>query len=172
MLTKIAPMEAKSLVDAGAAVIIDIRDTDEYLERSIPGSFSIPMSILEQSPLPATSTLIFTCSSGNRSTRFSPDLLRKAGSIPAMQLDGGVLGYAQAGLAVNQGKATISIFRQIQIVAGGLILLGVFASYFWHPAFLLTAFVGAGLTFAGISGICGLRMVLAKMPWNTSIPIG
>jgi hypothetical protein len=27
-------------------------------------------------------------------------------------------------------------------------------------------FVGAGLTFAGATNICGMAIVLAKMPWN------
>jgi hypothetical protein len=36
-----------------------------------------------------------------------------------------------------------------------------------HPAFYgLSAFVGAGLVFAGITDWCGMAMVLAKMPWN------
>ena len=36
-----------------------------------------------------------------------------------------------------------------------------------HPAFYgLAAFVGAGLTFAGLTDWCGMAMLLAKMPWN------
>jgi hypothetical protein len=31
---------------------------------------------------------------------------------------------------------------------------------------MLTWFVGAGLTFAGISGFCGMARLLAVMPWN------
>jgi len=30
----------------------------------------------------------------------------------------------------------------------------------------LTWFVGAGLTFAGVSGFCGMARLLAVMPWN------
>ena len=50
--------------------------------------------------------------------------------------------------------------------AGLAVLLGVIGSYFWHPLYLLTAFVGAGLVFAGLTGFCGLAVLLAKMPWN------
>jgi hypothetical protein len=36
-----------------------------------------------------------------------------------------------------------------------------------HPAFFgLSAFVGAGLVFAGITDTCGMGMLLARMPWN------
>jgi hypothetical protein len=40
---------------------------------------------------------------------------------------------------------------------------GAFVS---HWFFALSGFVGAGLIFAGVTGICGMAMLLAKMPWN------
>ena len=61
----------------------------------------------------------------------------------------------------------IEIMRQVQIVAGSLVLIGVILGYFVTPAFYaLPAFVGAGLLFAGISGFCGMAKLLAIMPWN------
>jgi hypothetical protein len=30
----------------------------------------------------------------------------------------------------------------------------------------LSAFVGAGLVFAGITDFCGMGLLLARMPWN------
>ncbi|HBT4793321.1 TPA: DUF2892 domain-containing protein, partial [Klebsiella quasipneumoniae subsp. similipneumoniae] len=32
--------------------------------------------------------------------------------------------------------------------------------------FLLSGAVGAGLTFAGVTGFCGMARLLAIMPWN------
>jgi hypothetical protein len=32
--------------------------------------------------------------------------------------------------------------------------------------FALAGFVGAGLTFAGVSGFCGMARLLALLPWN------
>ena len=61
----------------------------------------------------------------------------------------------------------LPLMRQVQIVAGVLILLGVALGYaFSSGFFLLSAFVGAGLTFAGITGFCGMARLLALMPWN------
>ena len=55
----------------------------------------------------------------------------------------------------------------MQIVAGGLVLIGVLLSLFWTPAFLgLSAFVGAGLMFAGVTGWCGMAHLLCVLPWN------
>ncbi len=65
-----------------------------------------------------------------------------------------------------RGKKAISLERQVRIVAGSLVLLGVGLS-FVHPAFLaLSAFVGAGLAFAGVTDTCGMGLLLARMPWN------
>ena len=55
----------------------------------------------------------------------------------------------------------------MRIAAGSLVLLGVLLGWLVHPAFLgLSAFVGAGLVFAGITDTCGMGMLLARMPWN------
>jgi rhodanese-related sulfurtransferase len=57
--------------------------------------------------------------------------------------------------------------RQVQIVAGGLVLLGVVLSQVVAPGWLwLSGVVGAGLIFAGISGFCGMARLLAALPWN------
>jgi hypothetical protein len=32
--------------------------------------------------------------------------------------------------------------------------------------FGLSAFIGAGLVFAGITDTCGMGMMLSRMPWN------
>ena len=40
-------------------------------------------------------------------------------------------------------------------------------SAFWSTRlFGLSAFVGAGLVFAGLTDTCGMGMLLARMPWN------
>jgi len=57
--------------------------------------------------------------------------------------------------------------RQVQIAAGLLILLGVLLGFLVDPLwFGLAAFVGAGLTVAGVTGWCGMARLLAVMPWN------
>jgi hypothetical protein len=55
----------------------------------------------------------------------------------------------------------------VQIVAGSLVLLGVLLGAVVAPGFYaLSGFVGAGLLFAGVSGICGMARLLTVMPWN------
>jgi len=68
---------------------------------------------------------------------------------------------------VNRGAKAVSLERHVRIAAGSLVLFGVILGTWVHPGFYgLSAFVGAGLIFAGVTDWCGMAMVLAKMPWN------
>ncbi len=57
--------------------------------------------------------------------------------------------------------------RQMQLTIGVGVLTGVILGYTLDPRFLLlSAVFGAGLMNAGITGWCGLAILMAKMPWN------
>ena len=88
-----------------------------------------------------------------------------------VNVEGGTLAWEQAGLPVVRGKKAMSLERQVRIAAGSLVVLGTALGAFVHPGFLgLSAFVGAGLVFAGVTDTCGMGMVLARMPWNRAEP--
>jgi hypothetical protein len=76
--------------------------------------------------------------------------------------------WERAGLPMVRGaRGSISLERQVRIGAGTLVLAGVVMGWLIHPAFFgFSAFVGAGLVFAGVTDWCGMGMLLAKMPWN------
>ena len=91
-----------------------------------------------------------------------------AGFREVVHLKGGLPTWKAAGYPteVNQ-KAPISMFRQIQIVAGSLVFIGTVLGAFISPWFLiLSGFVGAGLLFAGITNTCAMALLLAKLPYN------
>jgi rhodanese-related sulfurtransferase len=83
-------------------------------------------------------------------------------------VEGGIEAWKKAGLPIAKDRSQpIEIQRQVQIAAGSLVLLGVVLGLAVSPAFYaVSAFVGAGLTFAGFSGWCGMATLLARMPWN------
>ena len=83
-------------------------------------------------------------------------------------VEGGITACVGAGLPVErQASRVISLERQVRIAAGTLVLAGSLPGLLVHPAFLaLPIFVGAGLVFAGVTDICGMGMLLARMPWN------
>ena len=163
MLPVISPQEAFERFSKGEARLVDIRETDEYTQEFVPGSRLIPLSIIAKHPLKDADApdkpIVFFCHSGNRTANASDLLERLAGDVQAYRLDGGISGWEKAGLPVEHISSTIPLFRQIQSAAGSLVLIGVIGSAFWQPFFWLSAFVGAGLVFAGISGFCGLGVL-------------
>jgi len=95
------------------------------------------------------------------------DLRARLGEIPR---DSPIAAYCQVG---QRGylATRISLERQVRIAAGSLVLVGAALALFVHPAFIgLSAFIGAGLVFAGITDTCGMGMILARMPWNQCVP--
>ena len=113
----------------------------------------------------ANEPLYVVCRSGSRGQQACEKFL-KAGFTNVVNIEGGTMACVEAGLPVVRGKKAISLERQVRIAAGSLVLLGAGLS-FVHPAFIgLSAFVGAGLVFAGITDTCGMGMILARMPWN------
>ena len=168
-LKTISPERAAELVRSGA-VMIDIREADEHARENIPGARHHALSRLDHnSPLRAgDDILIFHCRSGARTKGNAGRLAAVAPKCETFILEGGLDAWKKAGLPVAIDRSQpIDIMRQVQIVAGGLVLLGAVLGYLVAPAFYgLSAFVGAGLLFAGVSGFCGMARVLAVMPWN------
>ena len=159
----------KSWIDADKVVLIDIREPDEYTREHIPGSRLVPLSSFNPSDFPREHEKIgvFHCGSGMRTTEAASKIL-STGFKEIYHLDGGLGAWKKAGLPVNMNrKAPISIMRQVQIIAGGFVVLGIALALLVSPWFMaLSAFVGAGLIFAGASGTCAMASLLAVMPWN------
>lgn len=173
ILHKLSPTAVHERLAAGRAVLIDIREPDEFARHHIRGAQSHPLSSWEQAHLTVdpASDVIFTCRSGMR-TAGACDRLAARATGDAYVLDGGLDAWAGAGLPiVANASAPLELMRQVQIAAGLLILSGVLLGWFVAPAwFGLAAFVGAGLTFAGVTGFCGMARLLMLAPWNRARP--
>jgi len=174
-MTPIPPERASEFVRNGA-VLVDIRERNEHAREKIAGSRLWPASQIDRDyPVQATDrVLIFHCQSGARTRQ---NASRIAAALPAgvesYILDGGLNAWKKAGLpAVLDRRQPISTMRQVQIVAGSLVLLGAVLGTTVAPAFYgLSAFVGAGLIFAGLTGFCGMARILALMPWNRTASV-
>jgi hypothetical protein len=60
-----------------------------------------------------------------------------------------------------------SLERQVRAMAGSMVVLSTVVGLTVSPWFFAWAlFVGAGLTFAGVSDICLMATLLGKLPWN------
>lgn len=168
-LTSLPALQVAERLKARRAVLIDIRDADEFARRHVPGALSRPLSNFETVRLKVepAKDVIFTCRSGMR-TQANCDRLAAAVEGEAFVLEGGLDAWARAGLPVNEDrKAPLEMMRQVQIAAGVLVLAGVALGFVLHPAFFgISALVGAGLTFAGATGLCGMARLLQAAPWN------
>lgn len=169
MLKTITPQEAARLLREGAP-LIDVREPDEYAREHIPGARNLPLSRLEQAELalPPNQPVLFHCRSGARTEGHAARLAAKAGPREGYIVEGGLHAWKRAGLPVAEDRRQpLDLMRQVQITAGALVLLGVLLGALVSPwAYGLSAFVGAGLVFAGLTGTCGLARLLRLMPWN------
>ena len=168
----ITPQELAELCKEGKKIdLIDVRTPVEYREVHVEIARNVPLDQLDAVALmqarngSASEPLYVICRSGNRGQQACEKFLQ-AGFSHVVNIEGGTTACVEAGLPVIRGKKAISLERQVRIAAGSLVLLGA-ALAFVHPAFIgLSAFVGAGLVFAGITDTCGMGMILARMPWN------
>lgn len=171
-LEKMDARKAHALLNADKAVLIDVREPDEWIKEHVPGAHLVPLSGFNPDDFPKDhdKIAVFHCRSGGRTEAAAPQILRTS-FREVYQLEGGIQGWREAGLPVNEtAKAPISIMRQVQITAGSLVLLGVVLAVLINPWFVaLSAFVGAGLTQAGITGTCAMASILKHMPWNRVI---
>ncbi len=171
-LTALSPRDVAARLTQGRAILIDVREPDEFACEHVAGSISVPLSGFDQTRLGSSSEkVIFTCRSGAR-TGANCDRLAARVDGTVFVMEGGLGAWKAAGLPVTQHrKAPLEMMRQVQIGAGSLMLLGVGLSLLVHPGFIaLSAFVGANLLVAGLTGICGMAKVLAVMPWNQPRP--
>ena len=171
MNTTLSPLKTQQH-QAKGAILVDIREADEYARENIPTARLLPLSAIEQGTrvehLTADDVVIFHCQSGMRSAQNASRLATIAAPAQVFFLDGGLDNWKKNGLSTATNKSRpLPIMRQVQIIAGTLILLGVIFGYSINPFFfLLSGVIGAGLLFAGISGFCGLARLLNVMPWN------
>ena len=168
-LTKVSAREAAQRLNTGKAVLVDIREPDEYAREHIPNAILLPVSALDKAKLKveAGQQTIFHCKTGMRTNSYCASLAAHVDG-DAFMLEGGLDAWRSAGLpTAKNAKAPLEINRQVQITAGSLILLGIVLGWLVAPAFFgISAFVGAGLMFAGISGWCGMAKLLQVLPWN------
>lgn len=167
MSTTISPKSLSDQLQQGKSFrLVDVRTPAEHAEIHIEGSQLMPLDRLDPGALKGSAPCVLVCRSGKRAEQ-ACQKLSAAGCENLTILEGGVLAWDQAGLPVVRGRKAISLERQVRIAAGLMVLIGVILGTWVHPGFYgLSAFVGAGLTFAGITDWCGMAMLLAKAPWN------
>lgn len=157
------------------ALVLDVRTPAEFDSVHVSGALNMPLTdvragkfetwIAQMGHQPG-GTIYLLCKSGQRA-RMAAEKLADL-SLDLCVVEGGTDACVAAGLPITLGASPVmSLERQVRIVAGSLVLLGVLLGWWLTPAFfVLSGFVGAGLVFAGITDTCAMGMLLARMPWN------
>ena len=174
--TSIAPHELhRVLAGGGPAQLLDVRTPAEFAGAHVPGAKLIPLDDLDPASFArqrgAEEIPIYVlCQSGGRA-RKAIERLERAGVRNCVLVEGGTQGWIDAGLPVNRGQShVLPLMRQVQITVGFISASGAVLALAVNPLFAIVPLVmGCGLLFAGISGTCGLALLLAKMPWNRAL---
>ncbi|MDR3450496.1 MAG: rhodanese-like domain-containing protein [Alphaproteobacteria bacterium] len=95
--------ELKQWLDAGEAVVVDVREDSEWAEGHIAGAVHIPLATVKFDALPvfAGKKLVMQCRSGGRSGKACQILQQQKPDLDVYNLAGGIMGWQQAGLPVT-----------------------------------------------------------------------
>ncbi len=162
-----SPKETAEALKKGG-VLIDVREPGEFQTESVEGSINIPLSSFgaTYSKLKSSETTYVLCQVGARAASAAAHLAQK-GFPSVIVVSGGINAWKHEDLPTMRGARHIwPMERQVRFAAGLLILTGIGLSFI-NPWFLgISAFVGCGLVFSGLTGWCGMALILAHFPWN------
>lgn len=168
-MNTINPEELQKWLSNDEAILIDVREPAEFSTSHIEGASLLPLGKISVTDLPNTDKkMVIYCQKGMRGHSACKKLTEQDSNIVLYNLAGGISAWQESGNKIINGTSkTLPLDRQVQLTIGTLALSGSIAGYLLEPSFMLIpAFLGAGLIFAGLSGTCGLAVLLAKMPWN------
>ena len=171
--TSITPRELHRRMTEGLLIdLLDVRTPAEHAAVHVSGTRLLPLDKLDaaaflmnrgRSDVP----LYVLCQSGSRAAK-AVEKFQRAGFEGCVQVEGGIGAWVEAGLPVERGESRVlPLMRQVQITVGILSTAGAALALGVNVWFAIIPLVtGCGLLFAGLTGTCGLALLLARMPWN------
>ena len=101
---EISVAELAERLDA-SAVVVDVRQPDEYLDGHVPGAVLIPLNDVPErfGELPTDREVLVVCRSGGRSYVASEFLV--ANGVRAVNVAGGTLAWIESGREVVEGES-------------------------------------------------------------------
>ena len=172
-MSEFATIEPGALAEKSAADVIDVRTPAEFQAVHATGAENFPLDSLDPAAVMKSRNgssgepLYVICKSGGRSAKAREKFVQ-ACFCSGVNVTGGTDAWDAAGFPVERsGRKVISLDRQVRIAAGSLVLIGAVLGWQVDRVWIgLSAFVGVGLVFAGLTDTCGMGMLLSKMPWN------
>jgi rhodanese-related sulfurtransferase len=172
LLSTIHPASLFACMAGGNSIeLLDVRTAPEYATAHVGGAKLIPLHELEVEGFlaghPRGKPIYVICQAGDRA-KAAIERFQQAGCDDCVLVEGGTQMWIEAGLPVVRGTSNVlPIMRQVQIVIGALSAVSAVLALAINPWFaVLPLLLGCGLLFAGITGTCGMALLLARMPWN------
>lgn len=158
------------LIEVAGIRVLDVRTPGEFESAHIRGAYNVPLDTLGEHSAEihahVSDPVVLVCQSGQRA-RKAELALKEAGMSNLHVLDGGMAGWLSSGNAVVRGRRRMSLERQVRIVAGGIAAAGGILAVSVNATFgLVSAFIGSGLVFAGVTDTCAMAMLLSQLPYN------
>lgn len=167
-IRQLTSAEFRARQTSANCIVIDVRDRNEFAASAEPDTCCLPLgditadnvaTFVRERDIKPEQTLVLLCARGIRAN-LAAEKLREL-------LPNTIEVVAGGHTALRLPGAPVSLERQVRFIAGCLVLVGVIGSLLRHPYLLgISAFVGAGLVFSGITDKCPMAVALAKMPWN------
>ncbi len=172
-LEMISPHDAASLLKQDTQTkILDVRSALEFSQLHIEPSLNIPIDMISAKINELSQSgqnYLVLCHTGNRAA-MAADMLMQSGIHTVKVMQGGIVHWQKEKLPVIKGQGTMSLERQVRVIAGSLILLGIIMSWLLNWAFIfISVFVSSGLIYAGLTDNCLMGMLLMKLPYNKNL---
>jgi len=172
-LEMISPRDASSLLEQDPQTkILDVRSALEFSQVHIEHSLNIPIDMISakiDEMSQSKQNYLVLCHTGNRAA-MAADMLIQSGIHTVKVMEGGIIRWQKEKLPVIKGRGGMSLERQVRLIAGSLVLLGIMMSWRLHWAFIfVSVFVSSGLIYAGLTDNCLMGMLLMKLPYNKKL---
>lgn len=100
-IKEVLPAKLYDLIVAGEAIVVDVREAEEFAGGHVPGAINLPLSNFHPDQLPEADgrTIVLNCAGGVRSAK----ALQMCSEVPVdTHLAGGMGAWNQAGLPVQR----------------------------------------------------------------------
>ncbi|MCI4675195.1 rhodanese-like domain-containing protein [Candidatus Mycolicibacterium alkanivorans] len=101
---EVDPVGAMRLVDESGAVLLDVREDEEWAAGHAPGAVHVRLGDLDARTLDTTAPVVAVCRSGNRSGSAAKNLA--AAGVTVYNLAGGMKAWREAGQPVVRDDGT------------------------------------------------------------------
>jgi rhodanese-related sulfurtransferase len=159
------------LGDGSEVRVLDVRSPAEFESAHIPGAYNVPLGSLGEHAAElqrhVREPVVLVCQSGLRASQACAKLAA-SGMENLRILSGGMRAWDDGRRPVRRGRQRWDLERQVRLVAGSLVVVGIVGSRFAPRLKYLSGAVGTGLAVAGLSNTCLMGTLLSKLPYNRS----